>query len=650
MLGRALQHTAIDNRYTQWLLSLFSPGRRPRCPMCESAHPVTAAVPYDQRQLERLVMGDPHCPCPLCEHGRSGQEGYDMAMGLLDKVTTILETREALRDAQAVVRERHAQHQLDIQAERAAQHELDVAREREHDAASMRWGDDLVVAAADVLMPTMAAGATTPSATDVFVGVAAGVDAGASVITGEGAGAGAETGAGAGAGAETGAGAGAGVGAGAGAAAGSGAAADVNPVTLLGGRRYFGPSTTGLGLLRKVHAHHATMLMAVCCPFGVFKSCSVPDCETREYIVFDDRKQFMRFQTCGHEVCRNCDQQVPDSSLAAHKEHNRGCLVTLGSQLVRLERVWTEWHTRASWTKAVDAMHVFLTQLLARRTSLQCPRCGVTVAKHGGCNHIQCACGEHLCQCCHRRLANMMPHPQVKAANAHAPAPYGTYIAVDEVATVQNHYELGGWRRRDPQKRLCPRAFTEVAALFPVVLSSDALTSSDAPVGLEDTPTEGDTAELHRQARVARLRWMALALKPKVVTLSALQAVRQFDMDSTRNTRGKLFDMWPSWPHLTVHEAMYIQWEWGHIDRCDASGAALRRLPPPCAADEKRAPVLPTWVYRSSSIRFFYNPAATFYGTVDVTTTCLHAHNGIMALVQRVLEDNLAHGLPAAET
>ena len=35
---------------------------------------------------------------------------------------------------------------------------------------------------------------------------------------------------------------------------------------------------------------------------------------------------------------------------------------------------------------------------------------GVIVAKTGSCNHIVCECGEHLCQCCHRRLADMLPH------------------------------------------------------------------------------------------------------------------------------------------------------------------------------------------------------------------------------------------------
>ena len=270
------------------------------------------------------------------------------------------------------------------------------------------------------------------------------------------------------------------------------------------------------------------------------------------------------------------------TDIEAHRAHNRVCDVTLGSQLVRVSKDWGPWHKRAAWVRAAKAMHKYLEQLVARRKTLQCPRCGVSVAKSGACNHVVCDCGEHLCQGCHRRVANLLPHPMVKGANTFAPAPCATYVAVDEVAMVVNHFENGGWRRRTPLKRLCPRSFEQMACCFGTVLSgipgSRGAAGVNTMVGATKDTGSGDMTELARQSQVSRLRALALLLNPRVVRPSALKCVVEFDTErcdsrlfgvgSAKGSAAAVDGLWPSYPMLTVHECMYLLWDWGFVDRC----------------------------------------------------------------------------------
>ena len=370
-------------------------------------------------------------------------------------------------------------------------------------------------------------------------------------------------------------------------------------------KTYLGAPVFAQKLWRKVLEHRATLQLAYRCPFGVFKRCPVPGCDSREYVVFDERSQFMRFAACNHEVCRNCEKLVAHHGPSARRNHNRQCMVTLGSQLVRKQKNWSSWRAEAAYEAAVRAMHEYLCEVISRRQRLECPRCGVIVAKTGSCNHIVCECGEHLCQCCHRRLADMLPHPIVKAANAHAVAPYGTYVAVDEVAMVQNHYEVGGWKRQEPQKRLCPRLFSEVAAWFPSVLDGRAPAAGQTtPVGLQDGAGHSDQIELNMHSQAVRLRILALILNRRVVTKSALQAVAEYDRERNHSM---LMDMWPTYPLLAVHELMYIMWEWGRVDRLSNTlrGGARRHASPN------------TWVYVPTNTAFHYDARGT-YKTVNV--------------------------------
>lgn len=377
-------------------------------------------------------------------------------------------------------------------------------------------------------------------------------------------------------------------------------------------RQFLGDPTWARRLWRRVLDHRTVMQMAYRCPFGVFKRCPVPGCDSREYVVFDERSQFMRFMACNHEVCRNCERQVVQRGMAARRNHNRHCMVTLGSQLVRKPKNWDSWRTEPAYEQAVRAMHQYTSEVVARRQRLECPRCGVIVAKTGSCNHIVCECGEHLCQACHRRLADMLPHPVVKAANAHAVAPYGTYVAVDEVAMVQNHYEVGGWKRQEPQKRLCPRLFSEVADWFPMVLHGRSPAPGQTrPVGLQDDASGSDQTELNRHSQAVRLRILALILNRRVVTKSALRAVAEYDKE--RN-RGQLMAMWPKFPMLSVHELMYVMWEWGRVDRLSNS-AVGRRSRNNTAATTGAAET--TWIYVPKAMAFHYDPSGT-YRDIDV--------------------------------
>ena len=411
-----------------------------------------------------------------------------------------------------------------------------------------------------------------------------------------------------------------------------------------------GARTTFLGrpeyaqkLWRRVLEHRKVLQLAYRCPFGVFKRCPVPGCDSREYVVFDERSQFMRFMGCNHEVCRNCEKLVVQRGALARRQHNRQCMVTLGSQLVRKHKNWSLWRRESAYEAAVRAMHEYTSEVVSRRQRLECPRCGVVVAKTGSCNHIVCECGEHLCQACHRRLADMLPHAIVKAANAHAVAPYGTYVAVDEVAMVQNHYEVGGWKRQEPQKRLCPRLFAEVAAWFPSVLDGAApAPGQTTPVGLHDDSDTHDQVELNRHSQAVRLRILALILNRRVVSASALVAVAEYDKE--RN-RGMLMEMWPDFPYLTVHELVYVMWEWGRVDPAHNLlpgttvnvSRVLATATPPTSTSTSTPTSTPTptattttvsgaaaaalgpntWVYVPTSTAFHYDPRAT-YRRVDV--------------------------------
>lgn len=380
-------------------------------------------------------------------------------------------------------------------------------------------------------------------------------------------------------------------------------------------RKFLGHPAFARRLWRRVLEHRAVMQLAYRCPFGVFKRCPVPGCESREYLVFDERSQFMRFMACNHEVCRNCERLVRQRGPMARRNHNKQCMVTLGSQLVRKQKNWDAWHVEPAYEAAVRAMHEYTSEVVSRRQRLECPRCGVVVAKTGSCNHIVCECGEHLCQACHRRLADMLPHPVVKAANAHAVAPYGTYVAVDEVAMVQNHYEVGGWKRQEPQKRLCPRLFSEVADWFPTVLGGEApAPGQTTPVGLGADADGSDHTELNRHSQAVRLRILALILNRRVVTKSALAAVASYDKE--RN-RGQLMELWPAYPYLSVHELMYVMWEWGRVDR-------LSNMP---AGGAQGAECANTWVYVPKNTAFHYDPHAT-YKPVDVLALDIFSDSG----------------------
>ena len=630
----------------EWLLALACSGKSVTCPFCDASPEKEHQRPYTMAEVEVAVRGDETCACALCAHARTGDSGFQAASAAWTK-------RRELDEVEAATRAALTRRLAELHDESA---------ESVTDAMNMHRA----VAAAHGTGPAPATVAARASDTQVS-GARLGRDRGSSMAEGLGLSEsdlvfsnitsvldgvpvhGVPT-------------------EGTSESAMMLLLAEAPVVTTAGttaARRSLGSPTAGNALLTRVSAHQSMMAAAHRSPFGVFRHCPVSGCESREYVLFDDRRQFFVFFACGHEMCRNCERPATETGPGAHKDHNRGCYVTLGSQLVRLDRKWDGWDRRPTLRKAVEAMHCYAMQLQERRSVLQCPRCGIVVAKSGACNHVICACGEHLCQCCHRRIANLMQHATAKAANAHAPAPYATYVAVDEAATVQNHYETGGWRRREPQKRLCPRGFAEFMLLFPALFSGDEPAPGQSGlIGQANTSSAGDVTELRRQSHVDRLRVLALILNPKIVDPAALKAVKEFETKYLPSSRSRLFDCWPGFPVLSVHECVYLLWEWGRGDRCDKEGCALRRLPRArVPAEECREAAMPKWALlprgaaaamkaetnrardpaafrRAVGPMFAYNPNATWYPTIDTQIVNLLSVDGAQHLVAEIERAN----------
>lgn len=359
---------------------------------------------------------------------------------------------------------------------------------------------------------------------------------------------------------------------------------------------------TALGMERMLElVRHQAMLQSMLhVPYGTVQRCPVAGCDSAEYTIFRHTSQSRVFHACGHEVCVMCNKEIErkrvrgadgrsrsPTTKEALVAHTCGCLMTLGAHQVHAKQDWSGWRETAHGVLFATSMRARVEAIATEITMLKCPHCGITVAKSGACNHVTCSCGEHLCQSCHRRVAHNMPHDLVAKANELSGAPYASYAAVDEVAVVPNHYAAHGWSHRVPRQRLCPRSFAELGTMFPIALSGiRSQRQQRRAVGATSDTGSDDMVELTRQEQALRLRVLARLLDPAVVTPQALKCTVEVD---TERCGSRLFGvgaatgsvaatggLWPTYPYLTCHEAMFVLWTWGFVDPCDHNGGVTR--------------------------------------------------------------------------
>ena len=335
------------------------------------------------------------------------------------------------------------------------------------------------------------------------------------------------------------------------------------------------PEPTSSGLIEQGRALVKALAVCLRNPSAVTRTCVLPECHNCVSAVADVHCSTMivHLAACDHWLCQPCQRGLPTAAAAA--AHAKTCPHAVGRTLLQ------RWIRHPPPLHLMQAVHTFMTHTVAQCVVTVCPQCSVTLQKTGACSHLTCPCGTSVCGACNRRIMDGVDLYWAEYAHTHALVPFAETPMDQRVPKtaamyVHNHYDSAQLNHCKRQLRGCAQMPDDLCEQFPHVL----LCAGTVPgVPCANTFDEDVVIEGHMR------RMLALAAVLDLVPAISLGALHAWD---AKHGGSKLFEVWPSFPLLTLHEAVYLLW--------------------------RRGTVLPTWPTDSSKVEFVDGVARADWG------------------------------------